>query len=48
MFLIIVGQKITEVYFTDTCLPYIVKEKKGELPTNVLSGYVIPPIQKKR
>ena len=33
------GQKITEVYFTDTCLPYIVKEKKGELPTNVLSGY---------
>ncbi len=33
------GQKILEIYFTATGIPYMRKEKAGELPTNVLSGF---------
>ena len=33
------NQRIIEIYFTPTGLPYMTKEKVGELPTNVLSGF---------
>lgn len=33
------GQKVIEIHFTATGLPYMKKEKSGELPTNVLSGF---------
>lgn len=33
------GQKVIEIHFTPTGLPYMKKEKAGELPTNVLSGF---------
>ncbi|MDO5759947.1 MAG: site-specific DNA-methyltransferase, partial [Bacteroidota bacterium] len=32
-------QKVIEIHFTSTGLPYMKKEKVGELPTNVLSGF---------
>ncbi|MBR1627530.1 MAG: site-specific DNA-methyltransferase [Bacteroidales bacterium] len=33
------GQKVVEIYFTSTGIPYMRREKAGDLPTNVLSGF---------
>lgn len=33
------GQKLVSIYFKPTGIPYMRKEKQGEIPTNVLSGY---------
>ena len=33
------GQRVCEIYFKNTGIPYMVKEKLGNIPTNIFSGY---------
>jgi adenine-specific DNA-methyltransferase len=42
------GQKLTDIYFTKTGLPYMIKSKNGDIPSNLLSGYGDTSIWRKK